>query len=147
MRSWTKLHRCCLGADDPPLPLAVTKIQAIAAALKAGGYSSFSNYGARAKAEHLATYACHGVRWSEELRHEMARSFRSVNRGVGPGRQSHPLDIVATGQLCFGNSCFVPLGPVNPRAFGILGGFFLTRETEISLALASHLALSVAGSK
>jgi hypothetical protein len=33
------------------------------------------------------------------------------------------------------------MGPINPRAFGILGGFFLTREIEISLALASHLAL------
>ena len=34
------------------------------------------------------------------------------------------------------------MGPVNPRAFGILGGFFLTREIEISLDLASHLTLS-----
>jgi hypothetical protein len=141
-RSWIRLHTRWFGSDLPPLPLTVSKIQAVASALKAGGYSSFSNYGARAKAEHLATFDCHGVRWSEELRHEMARSFRSVNRGVGPGRQSHPLDIQAVGRLSIAPAAFAPMGPVNPKAFGILGGFFLTREIEISLALASHLTLA-----
>ena len=49
-RSWIKLHTRWFGSDLPPLPLTVMKIQAVAASLKAGGYSSFSNYGARAKA-------------------------------------------------------------------------------------------------
>jgi hypothetical protein len=141
-RSWVRLHERWFGPDVPPLPLTAMKIQAVAASLKAGGYSSFSNYSARAKAEHLATLDCHGVRWTEELRFEMARSFRSVNRGVGPGRQSHPLYVLAVGRLKFGHEAFAPMGPVNPRAFGVLGGFSLTREIEISLALASHLSLS-----
>ena len=126
----------------PALPLTVDKIAAVASALKAGSYASFANYASRPKAAHIDAYSSHRVPWSGELRHELAKAQRSVTRGIGPGRRSQPLDILRLAGLDPDLGPFTPASPVGPRAFGILGGFFLTREIEISLALANHVVLN-----
>ena len=137
--TWCRIHEAWFGPTLDPLPLDAGKIRAVAAAMKAGGYSSFANYASRAKAEHIEQYAIHQVPWTNELRFEMAKAYRSVTRGSGPGRQSHPLDILAVSRLSHSMDPCFPTGPVNPTGFCILGGFFLTREIEISLALYDHI--------
>ena len=85
-KSWETIHHTWFGLSVPTTPLTVEKIKAVAAAMKAGGYASFANYGSRAKAEHISTFGLHGHPWSEELRFELAKANRSVTRGIGPGR-------------------------------------------------------------
>ena len=141
-KSWQTIHHTWFGLSVPATPLTVEKIKAVAAAMKAGGYASFANYGSRAKAEHISTFGLHGHHWSEELRFELAKANRSVTRGIGPGRRSLPLNIIELSKTHIDTAPMHEGGPVNPKAFGILGGFFLTREIEISLALASHVTLT-----
>ena len=51
----------------------------------------------------------------------MARAYRSVTRGIGPGRQSLPLDAELVAQRGLPTEPVNDGGPVNPTAFAIIG--------------------------
>ena len=133
-RTWVHLHTAWFGRSVEPLPLTAYKIACVASMFKAGKYCSFPNYMSIAKAEHIAAFDSHLVPWSEELTTSVRGASRSVLRGLGSARQSHPLDIQRVHQLALDSSPIVANGPISPAHFATLGIFFLTREVEISCA-------------
>ena len=96
---------------------------------KAGGYRSYPNYLSRAKLEHIR--AKHA--WTEELELEARESSRSVLRGLGPGVQREPLEVMDLWKLDDTDAPLVDSGPVGPRRFGLTGSLFILREIEASL--------------
>lgn len=132
--TWSRLHRAWFGDARPVVPLQADSIRAVAALFKAGHYTSFINYITTAKAHHIAEFDKHCVAWSDELSVNVRNAIRSVNRGVGPSKQSQPVDIVKILQLKLAD---VPLsvgGPIGPAHFCVLGVLFMAREIEVSTA-------------
>ena len=130
--TWCRLHHAWFGDAEPVTPLTSIKILAIASMFKSGGYVSFSNYAARAKYEHMATFNIHQIPWSEELARTVKDATRSVTRGVGSARQSEPFDLGKVCSLGIVDDAVIDGGPIGPVDFLILGCFFLTREIELS---------------
>ena len=62
---------------------------AVKAMLKAGGYRSPAYYLSRAKEEHIVR----GFAWDDQLALAVRKTTASITRGMGPGRQSSPLDL------------------------------------------------------
>ena len=62
-------------------------------------------------------------------------------RGLGPARQSAPYPLEQVAILSLNEQPLVEQGPVNPRALAVLGAWFLTRETELSLALCKNVTV------
>eukprot|EP00971_Amphidinium_carterae_P019545 384809-Amphidinium_carterae.1 len=106
--SWKKLHLKALP-DEPVLPLTPAKLYTLGALLKAAEYRSV-NMMYRARKEHLLQFD-----WSERLQTAFKDTRRSIQRGLGPPRQSAALDLT---KLSFVDTeePLVPSGPVNPRA-------------------------------
>jgi len=101
---------------------------------KARGYRSFDNYLSRAKRDHILN----GFVWTQELEIVSKDCSRSVNRGLGPPKQSAEFGLV---KICALNLDCEPVcadGPVNPTAMCVLGSYFLTREKQISLAVVGN---------
>ena len=71
----------------------------------------------------------------------------SVARGIGPPRQSEPLNVELI--LCLKLPCdpIVRGGPVNALGAANLCTFFMVRELEAALARRKHLALNEADAK
>ena len=128
-------HRQWFGADVPLLPLTPPKLFALGAMLKAGGYRSAGNYFSRIKEEHTSA----GHLWTDQLSWAQRRAIVSVTRGMGPARQSAPLQLDIVAELGLGHAPVIPGGPVGPGRLIIAGSFFCTREIELSLALRENV--------
>ena len=137
LNTWKRMHAAWFGTeeDHPPFPLSPSSIRAVASIMKDQKYRSWSNCLCRARREHVAL----GNVWSAELDMVARQCTRSVNRGIGPARQSAPYDVKAIQSLDTGIEPVISKGPVNPCDMLVLGAFFLTREIELSAAKASHL--------
>ena len=139
--TWCRMHRAWFGERAPVLPLSVQKIKAVASMFKAGHYTSFANYASRAKAEHIEQFHVHGVVWSEELAVELKNSLRSIVRGKGPSKQSHPVDLGKVLSYEIIHDAIVEGGPVGMTDLLTLGTYFMARELEIACARCSHIHL------
>eukprot|EP00971_Amphidinium_carterae_P181235 3595236-Amphidinium_carterae.1 len=82
----------------------------VAALFKAAGYRAWPNYLSVAKQAHIDA----GGSWSESLDQLARACTRSVLRGLGPARQSAPLDLNAVAALPRDAAPGVDLGPVGP---------------------------------
>ena len=131
---WPFLHR---PADEPWLPLDETKIMAIGAAMKEGGYRSTKNYMSAVKEKHIEA----GFSWNDQLELAGHRFVLSTTRGMGPGRQSSPLPFMKIVGMSFGPEFEVTAYPVNPGAMLVITTFFLMRELEVAAAKYSDLKL------
>jgi len=134
LRTWAETHHRWFGPGSNPLPLSAEGIRAVAAVCKLRGFRSFANYLSANKLAHIRL----GHPWTAQLDLIAKESARSVNRGIGPARQSAALDLVATHGLALGHGPVVPSGPCSPGLMVCLGAFWLTREIEISTARAAH---------
>ena len=141
--TWCRMHRAWFGDRLPVLPLTVQKIKAVAAMFKAGYYTSFANYASRAKAEHIEQFHAHGIVWSEELAVELKNSLRSIVRGKGPTKQSHPVDLSKVLNLEIIHDAIVDGGPVGMTDLLTLGTYFMARELEIACARCNHIHLDL----
>ena len=133
---WVSFHHLWFGEQVPPFPLTTFKIYAIGAMFKAGGYWSGSNYLSRAKEEHVSR----GFLWTDELRLAVRKTTSSITRGIGPSRQSLPLDLSSVwneGPPWLSDTEGVPVGG---KYLIIAGRFFCTREIVLSLALRRHIS-------
>lgn len=110
------------------------------ALLKAAGYRSVPNYLSRAE-EHVRM----GAEWNRSLDDTAGLASRSAQRGTGPPHQSAPLDPPALADVDLVDEAFTANGPMGPLDMAIAGAFFLTREIELSRALASHVDLKGSG--
>ena len=119
----------------PVTPLTKIKIFSIAAVFKEGGYRSFKNYMEAVKEVHLQDFE-----WNTRLARNARDAARSVNRGIGPSRQSAAFDLFSIVELTAAIvEPVAPNGPIDPVHLVILGSFFLLREIEASLALAASV--------
>lgn len=131
-KTWKRMHRRALQNRNY-LPLTPSGFVAIGALFKAGDYRSFPNYASVAKARHLE----YGYRWSQLLNHTRSWVTRSVLRGIGPARQSCPLQHHRVLELPHDEEALSPGGPLHPVRTAILATLFLLREIECSTAVLS----------
>ena len=139
-KTWAEFHEAVFGDANegtlPVLPLTHEKIMAVSALFKSGGYRAYKNYLNAAKNKHLQHFE-----WTTMLGKIARDAARSVLRGIGPARQSATLDINAVFKLKDDGEPLVEHGPVGAINMIILGMFFLLREIEASLSLASSVSI------
>ena len=148
LKTWVHFHGAWFGhhsLDDEaqPFPLTVMKIYAVGAMLKSGGYRSPANYLSRAKEEHIVR----GHLWTDELSLAVRKTTSSITRGVGPGRQSSPVDLSSMWQLELPWGAGPPGAPLGGRRPVVTGSFFCVREIELSLALRKHAVIDAVGQR
>ena len=140
--TWSSFHQAWFGNHEV-LPLTIDKIEGVSAMAKRGGYRSWPNYLYRTKAEHIRS----GHPWSAQLNQALTEAKRSVGRGLGPARQSAPLDVLALSKLDMDESPLVPKGPWGPKTMAIVSSLFMLREIEASLAKIVHVTIDETFSK
>ena len=142
LKTWESIHRSWHGPDVPVWPLTPEKL-AVAAVMKWKKYRSFPNYLSRAKEYHVALA---GV-WGEDLILAARQATRSVQRGIGPPRQSEPLRLDLISQAPVDDleevEAVVEGGPLFSINLIIIAVYFLLRELEASLTLAKNVFLDV----
>ena len=121
------------------LPLTPAKIHGVGTLLKAGGFRSSKNYMHAIKVLHVGS----GYEWNEGLALARSRFMASTMRGMGPGRQSEPLDFSAAVALDYGDAPIIDGGPYGTHAVIVLSTFFLLRELEASTAMRINVRLNM----
>ena len=94
-KTWTKFHVSIYGCRVPTVPLSVDSIVAVASLFKRGGYRGFGNYLSAMKSLHIES----NHPWSDLLSHTVTWVTRSVERGIGPARQSCSFDFQSLARL------------------------------------------------
>eukprot|EP00971_Amphidinium_carterae_P340361 6478664-Amphidinium_carterae.3 len=125
LRTWSKFAEKAVGRNI--WPLTPSLIELVAAGFKAGHYRSYANYAAQAKLRHIEF----GYEWTQALDLALKRSVRSCKRGMGPGKQSRPIDITHV----IGQADAQPLvqdGPIGFANLLIVAVFHMLREIEVS---------------
>ena len=137
--TWVDIHSCHWDGLRrerlPPLPLTAIKFHTIGSLLKLGGYRSADNYATIAKRKHVES----GYQWSAELELASKRMVTSCQRGMGPPRQSEPLNYEAILLLDLPADPLIDGGPLNTKALAVMATMFLTREVEVAMAERSHV--------
>ena len=131
--TWTMLHAAWwafVGVSWPAFPLTPAKVEGVGVLLKAAGYRSADNYMTAAKEEHIGG----GHPWTDALTQAAHHFHLSTNRGLGPSKQSEPLDFEACIKLGVGEDPPFDGGPVGLANLIVLFTYFLLRDIEGSLA-------------
>ena len=137
-RTWQEFHRAMLGDGIPVLPLTSDGIVLIAACFKDGGYRSFKNYMSKAREQH--TLAGHS--WTDILTLTAKKATASVERGLGPARQSSPFDLLAAIEVAKHPAVVkVPGAPVGWHNLLTIAVYFILREIEVAAACVGHVTL------
>ena len=139
-RTWCSFHRKWFHNEDY-LPLTPESLKGISSLFKHHAYRSFPNYLGAAKRRHVLA----GYPWTDNLDAVARMCTRSVLRGVGPPKQSSPLDLELLASLKLGYEPLVSDGPVNPQECAVLASFFLLREIELSLLKFEHVEVKGQG--
>jgi hypothetical protein len=139
LRTWTRFHDAVFGNPLeegylPMLPASARTIAAVAAIFKKGDYRSFPNYLSALKQD----YVERGHERGALLEHTAKWCSRSVLRGIGPSRQSHPLRLHSLMHLELSSDPVAFGGPCCPLSMTLLGCIFLLREIELSLSMTHH---------
>ena len=137
LATWCRLHSEWFGVNSCPFPTWPEAVRAVAATMKLHQYRSWANYVSRAKHEHIEK----GGIWDDLLVQTARDCTRSVMRGIGPPRQSAALDLDGITRLPDRPLALSAGGPISPMCLIVMGSFFLTREVELSLALAEHVTI------
>ena len=123
----------------PMLPPSAPGISALGASLKAGGYRSAAVY--------LGVYKSwvsrQGALWDSACQQAMADAIRSCERGLGGPVKARALPFGKLDRLPLSTQPWVAGGPMRPRNSIVMGAWFLTREIELSTAVAGSLELSL----
>ena len=138
--TWVAFHRAMADNDEDPLPLTADKVVRAASCFKEGGYRSFRNFMSKAK----EMYIFAGLEWTDILKTIVRKATLSVERGMGPARQSAPFDVNEL--LNFASTpsvCRTPGAPIGWSHLIVIGTFFVMREIEIAAALAAHVRIDV----
>ena len=142
VKTWSDLHLAWFDGIrrecQPVVPLTPLKIHIVGTLLKVGTYRSSKNYIDSIKTVHIE----HGYKWKPDLDLAYKRYKASTQRGMGPPRQSDPLNLEAVLLLDLPTSPIVKNGPINSKAVACLYSFFVLREVEGSLAKRSHVRVN-----
>ena len=138
-KSWEFYHVRWFGDSTPVLPVTTDSIKAVVSQLKRQGYLSVGNLIGAAKDKHLDAK----FPWNEFLLREARRATRTGVRGRGSARQDEEIDVDAAFSLHLGDDPLVPRGPCGFTRALEIGSFHVLREIELSLALASSVAINL----
>ena len=136
--TWCLFHGRWFGSGPgapPILPLTPESVRCVMAMLISGGYRSAPNYLSRAKDGHMASHE-----WTSMLAREQRRANAAARRGQGPAHQSAELPVSDLVDAALGDEPLVPHGPVGFLNYCVVASFFLLREIEASLMLASSVS-------
>ncbi len=131
-RLWAEIT-CAAKLSEEVTP---TSVRYVAAVLRDAGYRS-----APAIIEQAVQDAIEqGQIISDATRQQVRRVRRACLRGLGPPKRSEALPIGRLNELPDTIEPLTPGGPPWPRRLLIAGGWWLTREIELSNALVSHVS-------
>jgi len=141
-KTWLEYHNKAITktpslAQAPVFPVLPETLAMIAALMKLDGFRSFGNYLSWAKAEHIRQGHC----WSQQLEQEAKQAGRSVNRGIGPARQSASFTLEQVAGLPPAAPMRVKGRPVFEDDFVILGSLWIMREIEVAWATRSDITI------
>ena len=142
LRTWCRIHQQWFGVDVPVVPVDSSKLRAVVAALIVGRYRSCENYISRIKDHHIEL----GFPWSDLLAREYKRAVAAGQRGLGPAHQCLELELEsAVTALCDHSICLtLPSGaPIGFENYVVVSSFFVLRENEASLMLASSVHIDI----
>ena len=123
------------------LPLTPHKVHIVGCLLKAGNYRSTGNYLNIAHQMHTES----GEMWTQQLELAGKRFMQSSQRGIGPSRQSRPINFELYIMVRVGEEPLVPGGPVGTENLIVLFTMFLMREIEGAMALRRHIVVDLKG--
>mgnify|MGYP006875471843 CR=1 FL=1 len=119
-------------------PLTSERFHGLGTRLKAGGYRSTKNYIGVAKKTHIDG----GSEWSDVLKLASSRFVASTLRGMGPSRQSEPIDFALAVKLDLPVDPVVPDGPLGSMNVLVVSVFFMLRELESGTAKRRNLRVN-----
>ena len=132
--TWVELHtaygRTKRYDPWPTFPLTPTKIHGVGALLKGAAYRSPKNYLQVAKRHHILA----GYPWSDQLKLAADQFRASTMRGMGPPRQSGPIDYITAAMTDYGEDPVIKNGPIGTNNLIVIGVMFLLRELELATA-------------
>ena len=128
IKTWTSFHMAWFGSSVGVLQLLPSKVFAVCAMFRAGGYLSVENYLSRITDLHIGE----GFDWSVE---------ETVKRSIGPARQSAALNLLAALKALEDrrHDPVCDRGPVGLRNLIVVGCFGMLRELEVRCAKICHL--------
>jgi hypothetical protein len=135
--TWQYYHQRWHGTDEPTLPLTPTKIEAVAAQMKAQGYRSFPNFLSAVREKHVDA----GHIWTSDLERSRKQCVASTQRGIGPPRQCVEIPPSRVCGLGLGADPVVEGGPICPGHWATLCAFHILRGAESASALATSLTV------
>ena len=141
--TWITLHVAWWafeGVKWAAWPLTPEKIAGVGALLKASGYRSAYNYLTAAKDEHIAL----GWPWTDQLARAAKLFNLSTARGIGPSKQSEPLDFRRCMLLDLGTDAVITDGPIGTMNLIVLLTYFLLRELEGAMAMWADITINTA---
>ena len=83
-----------------------------------------------------------GYQWDDRLELAGREFLMSTRRGLGPARQSEPVDFEKLVNMDIGNDPLCEGGPVGPHNAMVLSNYFQARGVEGSMAKVSDVALN-----
>ena len=144
IKTWSRFHSMAAQRErcldiGPMLPLTQAGVVAVASLFKAGGDRSYPTYWSAVKLLHIES----GHPWTDLLEVTGRWVTRSVQRGIGPARQSRPLSMAKLLALNSSEEPLVEGGPIWPVRALLLGSIFLLREVELAAATTGHIRLDM----
>ena len=98
--------------------------------MKGGGDRSCKNYLDAIKRVHVDL----GHSWNEQLALASKRFHASTARGMGPARQSAPLDFLKLREMDLNRAVKNPAYPARPGSAAVMSTFWLLRDLEATTA-------------
>ena len=140
--TWLDLHSAFWttpGRDyQPPVPITPEKLHIIGTLLKEGHYFTPKNYLHQARKHHVES----GSDWTQQLDLAASRFVLPTQRGIGPGRQSHPLNYEIMCTIPLDEAPLIEGGPVGNESLVTLFTMFLISELEGALALRTSVHIN-----
>ena len=140
--TWCRFHRTYWFHHGHPslpvLPLTPVKVHILGMLFKIATYRAAKNYLSAAKKMHLDS----GYRWSEFLELASRRFNLSTRRGMGPPRQSAPINFEFAVTLHFSDEAIIEGGPIGMQSLIVMFTLWLVRGAEGMMANRSHIRMS-----
>ena len=149
IKTWVDVHnevdwrKFGLPADLKPTPLTPLKIAVVGSAMKGGGYRSCKNYMDAIK----RTHTDEGFAWNEQLALASKRFHASTSRGMGPARQSAPLNFMKLREMDVNAAVKNSAYPARPGSAAVMATFWLLRDLEATNAEFRDMSFDVAAKR